>query len=511
MSAENRYPGFQTPFGLADCESEVRILRNQQENYKDLYFEQTPFNEAARGDNTYLIIGRRGSGKTALAQSFSFQHDGSNPIYILVDNPRAYREVLGNVSGDSVQPRDVAVARLCRIWEYTVWRLIESELREMSLPAAQTDASSRVKRILQDLCGLLFDNETDLHEPDDRLSGLLEQEHDALSRIKQEAKRAARSRPIIVVLDTLEKYDLTDESLINAVAALIQFAEDFNQDFAPLNIHIKTLMSGEVFPHLEEEVLDNPSKSIRDQVFLFWRPRDLLRLIAWRFFLYLSMHNQLRPESQHSIDWSSYDDVLRRMWIPYFGHVVTNGRGVRENTFAYVLRHTQMRPRQLIILCNSIAASSLQNRKSTFPVMREEDIVIGIKAGEDRLATEVINSFSAAYSNIAGILNSLQGCPMSFPGKELDRRAHSSASEWPRGQYSQPAFRRLVAELGIVGRAKKITDSVIDAEFEYSIPRRLSLMPSDDCVLHPMFYSRFNVQLNTPLRIMPFRGEADFS
>jgi len=510
MTVENHVLSsfFQTPFGLADCESEVRILRKQKEDYKDLYFDQTPFNEAARAANAYLIIGRRGSGKTALAQSFSFRHEGAAPIYISVDNPRTYREVLADVSGDSQQPRDVSVARLCHVWEYTIWRLIETELREVYSPR-QPDASSRVKRILEDLYALLFSEEVEFEDSDDRLVDLLS--NSELEKIKRDAKRIAKSRPIIVVLDTLEKYDLTDENLINAVAALIQFSEDFNQDFSSDNIHIKTLMSGEVFPHLEEEVLDNPSKSIRDQVFLLWRPRDLLRLIAWRFYLYLSLHKQLRQESQHSINWSSYDDVLEKMWIPYFGEYVTNGRGIREHTFPYVLRHTQMRPRQLIILCNSIAAATQQNKHSTFPVMHETDIVAGVKAAEDRLATEVINSFSAAYKNIAGILDSLQGCPMNFPGKELDRRAHHTASEWPVGDYGQSAFRRLVAELGIVGRVRKRTENVIDAEFEYSIPRRLSLMQSDDCVIHPMFYSRFNVNLNSPLRVMPFRGEVDFS
>src|SRR5262245_17940499 len=43
------------PFGQADCESEVRSLKAE---YSELYFDETPFNEAAIKPETYLIIGR---------------------------------------------------------------------------------------------------------------------------------------------------------------------------------------------------------------------------------------------------------------------------------------------------------------------------------------------------------------------------------------------------------------------------------------------------------------------
>jgi len=71
--------------------------------------------------------------------------------------------------------------------------------------------------------------------------------------------------------------------------------------------------------------------------------------------------------------------------------------------------------------------------------------------------------------------------------------------------YSQSAFRKLVAELGIVGRVKSKSEFAINAEFEYSVPRRLALVQSDDCVIHPLYYKKFDVQLNEPIRVIPFR------
>src|SRR6266851_3582773 len=79
-----------TPFGRADCESEMAELRS---GYCDLYFDETPFNSAALSPDSYLIIGRRGSGKTALAKSFSFQRIHDSPIFIDIDEAIVYQRV----------------------------------------------------------------------------------------------------------------------------------------------------------------------------------------------------------------------------------------------------------------------------------------------------------------------------------------------------------------------------------------------------------------------------------
>jgi hypothetical protein len=141
----------------------------------------------------------------------------------------------------------------------------------------------------------------------------------------------------------------------------------------------------------------------------------------------------------------------------------------------------------------------------SFPVHSERAIREGIKRQEKELAAEIINSFSARYPHVGTIVDSLMGIPMVFTGNELDRRASQSASEWPKGTYSQGAFRRLVAELGIIGRTRKHGPEAgyIEADFQYSLRERLPLTHRDECAVHPMFYSRFNVDCNLPSRVIP--------
>jgi hypothetical protein len=498
-----------SPFGQADCESELRELKSE---YCDLYFDETPFNSAAITTPTYLIIGRRGSGKTALAQYFSFQKELRNPIYIDVDEPIIYQQVLSDIASRASEARHTAIPRLQKVWEYVIWCVVFEHTRGHSEIIAEacdaTCSTGGVSHLINTIIDRLL---TLLHESSDKLiDERIEQlvSNERLESARLAVLKVAAKRPIIIAFDTLEKYDISNDALMNAMAALVQCAVDFSQNYREKGIHLKVFMSGEVFPYLKEEVLENPLKSIKNPVYLFWRPKDLLRLISWRFFRYLEGNGLLLQDSFGPINWTNHREVFEKMWVPYFGHSITNFRGDKEHSFSYVLRHTQMRPRQLILLCNAIAAKAQQS--GTFPRFLQRDILEAVKEAEADLAIEIINSFSQAYPNVSTIVDALMRMPMLFMGNELDKRASQSASAW-LGGYSPLKFHRLVAELGIVGRVRRHNERAgfIDADFEYSLRERLPITHRDECVIHPMFYSRFNVELNSPSRVMPFSTKRD--
>jgi len=497
------------PFGQADCEKEIEELES---DYSEIYFDETPFNSASIKPETYLIIGRRGSGKTALAQYFSFQKEVKDPIYIDVNEPKVFQRVLSEIASRASESRQIAIPRLEKVWEYVIWCIIFEHTRTESKVIAETcdevcstgGVSHLINTMFERVVAWLHDSSDQI--VDKRIEQLVSNEQIEIAR--KDVLKIAAKRPIIIAFDTLEKCNTNDDALMNAMAALVQSASVFNHRFKNKGIHLKVFMLGEVFPYLEEDVLQNPLKSIRDPVYLFWRPKDLLRLISWRFYCYLQANDLLLRESRGDINWLNHREVLRKMWVPYFGEHITNARGLRERTFPYVLRHTQMRPRQLILLCNGIAKRAKEEGR--FPRASEKDILTATKDVEPALAKEIINSFSETYGNLTGIVDALRTMPMIFKGNELDKRASQSASAWKEG-YSQERFRRLVAELGIVGRVRRHNEEAgyIDADFEYSLQGRLALTHRDECVIHPMFYSRLDVEFNTPSRVMPFSTERE--
>ena len=82
------------PFGEVCCEEEMTILRD---HYHEFYFDHAPFNDQAMEQETYLIVGRRGCGKTSLTRFLTFQRKLKTCGCIDVDEPHVYENVLARV------------------------------------------------------------------------------------------------------------------------------------------------------------------------------------------------------------------------------------------------------------------------------------------------------------------------------------------------------------------------------------------------------------------------------
>ncbi len=494
------------PFGSRACEAELSALGKR---YSDLYFYNTPFNESALNPETYLIIGRRGSGKTALAQYFSFQSKMPNALCIESRRGSVYLEVLSRVSIFASNSRAIAIPQLMQVWEYVIWSLIGREIEKDTsahdsplVDAEPLHTSERIAVLLRRF--LDFFNE----RPESTMGATIEKfvAEANIPAIKRRAVKYASKRRIIVAIDTLEQYNVDDVPLMFAFAALVEYASEFNTSHTDQYIYLKVFVSGEVFPHMKEAVLLNLLKAVRHPVYLLWRPRDLLRLISWRLYRYLLDNNIVAASQLGVVNWEDDSDVLDRIWVPHFGRKMRNSRGFEEQTWPYILRHTQMRPRQLIMICNEIAKRAVE--AGTFPQFENDQIVEGVRAAEMELSGEIINSFSDIYPNATRIVDSLSGLDMVFEGKELDRRAPESAPFW-HGDYSPARFRQLAAELGIIGIVDRSNprSGFIDADFEYAMNDRLAISHRDTCVVHPMFYRKLRIVMNTDARVIPFTTE----
>jgi hypothetical protein len=495
------------PFGEPDCESELKALGDR---YREYYFGNR-FSSRALDPDVYLIVGRRGSGKTALGHFFEFQRTLRNSIAIDVDEPAVFEQVTDRIKASVDQAREFAIPKIAKLWELVIWSAIFHKLRDVDARIAaaaffdkgERRFSSFVRHVLEALVQRVVKSERNLLE---ELEGLLAQP--AVEEGKRAVLEIAAREPVIVAIDTLENYAMSDEATMRALGALIQCASTFNRDYSRKGIHLKVMFMGEVFPYVKEEVVLNTLKFVRNELHLHWRPKDLMRLICWRFQWYLESTGR-GPRLAREVRWDAHEDVLKSVWERYFGRTLVNGRGVPEKTFPYVLRHTQLRPRQLIVLCNSIAKRA--ERAGTFPTLAPEHTKGALADGDNALADEVVNSYSSVYRNVGRIVDCLTGLPMVFKGAELDRRAKHSAAHWPNGSYSPDAFRQLVAQLGIVGRVRSTgADGTLEADFEYFEEGRLPLLVQEDCVIHPMFYRRLKTDLGKRMLVFPFPDHEEF-
>jgi archaellum biogenesis ATPase FlaH len=498
------------PFGEADCESELKVMGSSE--YSKYYFDHTRFNREALSPKVFLIIGRRGAGKTALSQFFSFQQLMPNVTTIEVDEPAAFQQLMSKMAESAASTREVAIPRLVKIWEFVIWSTIFWQLQDKDprikaavLFADQTDqVSTFIRQVLKFLVSKFLKADNDLA---DELEDFISNER--IQRAKRAVLEVVKGNKVIIALDTMENYAVRDESMMRSMGALIQCASRFSRNYARNGIYLKVFIMAEIFPYLKEEVSLNPLKFIHDEIYLQWRPKDLMRLISWRYDRYLKQNNLLTPTIS-KVDWDNHHDVLKEKWEPYWGKKLQTRQGLVEETFPYVLRHTQLRPRQLIVLCNSVARQSQQGE--TFPRFGPDSIIEGIQRAEKRLAEEVMNSYSSVYPGAARIVEALSGLPLIFKANELDKRAPQTASQWPSGEYSSYAFRQFVSELGIVGRVRNVSEKtgIVEADFEYAGESRISLLVNDQCVIHPMFYKKLNIRMTKNLCIYPFPDHEEF-
>lgn len=507
---------FESPFGENSCEREKAILKD---SYPKYYFENMQFGKRALNRQTYLIVGRRGSGKSSLIEYFSF-HNKRKPVRCIdINEPEIYQVVLEKVARILQENSDFPMPKIRVLWEYVIWALIFKEysdkqgiIKAADLFDFKEDQKISPSRIILKVIQSLVARFTGItkNEIDDIIDDIKEKvTSDIFEKAKNQVLEHSRTEEAIIAIDSIEDYPVSNGSMMNSIASLIEFASEFNLQYSSHGLHLKVFVSAEVFPHLVTSVISNPLKFVKDPLFLFWRPKDLLRFICWRWYMYLLDNNHISPGME--IDFDKPQQMMQKLWTPYFGNEIRNSSGHIEPSFPYILRHTQLRPRQLVIICNKLF--SLAASQGEFPQITSQAIIEAIASVEFDLANEIINSYKKIYENADRILDALTGLPMVFKGKDLDRVARRTVSQWHNHDYSSYNFRAIVAELGIVGRIKSYDSrtGVIAAEFEFCQRSRLSLTEGDDCVFHPLFFKKYNVQRNVPNAIVyPFPDHPDY-
>lgn len=334
------------PFGDSDVDTEMKRLGLQQ--YSDVYLEDTQFSVHALDPSVYLISGRRGTGKTALSRYFKFQKQMPELEHIEVRDREAYPKVLANIAELLPKSPSVAIPELVDVWKIAIWNVIFDHFRDRlpveSTVASRIDSDHRptdlLTRVFKWALRSLQDRKSD---DEDELHAILDLKSLDTRILKIKRYAEGKLAQIVLSIDTVEKYNTEDHGLMMAVAALVQFAADFNLDHSPY-VQVKVFLPGEIYTTLEEKVLLAPAKHLRRPLHLIWTPPDLLRLIMWRYWKFLFRTRASMRNNPVNVAWSRPDDVYKKMWRTHFEPKVS-GSGRNETSLSYVLRHTQMRPR----------------------------------------------------------------------------------------------------------------------------------------------------------------------
>lgn len=476
----------------------------------DIYFETlTPYSQHVTPAHATYVMGRRGAGKTTLILAADkFDPQGTIPLFES-DVLSGMLDLIRHIERDL--HFTLSLENRVDLWKATFEFAAATHLAVATEAQGNSRERLRIRHFLTELrrhANLDLTTTTDyVRAFEDYISGQADQHihgpfHawvDALSldrlsvaTIRQDARHiiSTERRHITIVIDTLEE-------LLNRRA---QYSDVLRPLFARLGrqamtgtrgtgLFLRCCLPSELSSQLAE-LSDNPSKDFRGICHIRWSTNDLLALVEMRYRQFArALADAGEPTLEQSLKATPSEP--RPFLESILPRTVLNSCQRDELTLPFLLRHTQMLPRQVLILFNYILAG----RETTQRIARQERLPADITAAavttaEHELTMEVLNAFRGYWSGITPALEALvPRLEPTFTEPEL----HTLFERLGLRRYARSSallLTRLV-KTGVVGRVRERTERYIVGEFDYIYPRGMSAFGAPELCLHPMF-SRFH-------------------
>lgn len=471
-----------------------------EEIIKALFYKENRIHsEMARHPSP--IIGRRGSGKTAFMVSAYLDPDYK--IRIELPAEQAFRKIIDSI--EEMSTGVVFTEEVAALWNTILWHTIFLELAKLS---SQSDNLRIVKdylralglerkrspySIMQEILRILKDR-----GGDKALSIVSEFIHSlafenfVFKDVKESAIKFMSDEKVraIILLDALEDFKLDIKTSRQALSGLLRCQGEFNQ--IPGRVcEIRCCMPSESYFELHD-LSANPNKDFQNRIILHWHVSELIRLAAHRYLTFFKLHY---PDLLKEF---LYLDLDKRAGAVSFWHSILpmkieNRIGIVEDTLSYIIRHTQLLPRQLLLYLNRIIENNLKANRP--PNKIEPPAVLdGIFATENDICTEILVAFGHVYPNARQACTKIiKYLPFHFSDSEL-RKVYSRYGKGIAGASDYDDFRKMMVEIGAIGKVTDTTKQYIIGHFEYIVPNRLIISKNDTLCLHPLFIEVFHAK-----------------
>ncbi len=295
-----------------------------------------------------------------------------------------------------------------------------------------------------------------------------------------------RSRPLVMVMDNLEDLHSRVSELHQVLAGLFHAVGKVIGQRSPATpFGLQLCLPSELWDQLHV-ISSNPEKDFGgNYLAIYWTSKELLHLAATRFRLFMQAHHpdqlvDLRRSPPHT---DEPDIDLLRAALPTRVH---NGLGHQEDPIAYLLRHTQLLPRHLIEIMNSVFTETAGGSRPWS--VTEEAVRLGTRRGEKIIVDGILAahyaSFPYASDALKRLANRLSIC---FPANDLHRVFNRSGIKKAAGVDFQE-FLNMLITLGVLGIREDRTAKYNRAKFQYTFDTELNPQEDVDFLcFHPLF------------------------
>jgi hypothetical protein len=457
-----------------------------------------------------IILGRKGSGKTSYLNTVYF--DSSYTHVVELNTSEAFSSVIQSIS--SISSGLIFVESVKEVWRVVIYIGFFCEVREkLSLNsrarALINDYLAKIglrdKGTLEDTLWTITDiiskyaKEKAYGVIPDLLKLFDNVTFESVLKVLESEFEKGKYRAVLL-LDSLDDFQLHIDAVGRAVQGLLKFIGETNKPSA--HIDIRFCLPAELYHHFMK-LSSNPNKDFKRRLLLHWTAPELVSLAAHRLILFSHAyqdHPLAITDDLENVDRGLSAQVLKRI-LP---ESVMCGLGVYEDPIAYILRHTQLLPRHLLIILNSICDKFRRFPDATLNIISEEAIRRGVAAVEDVLVQEIFAAYRSVYPRASAVCKAcLPELQHKFSIGDLERVFRSQGKKsMETVDFSD--FKRMLVEMGVIGRVLDDTHRYIQAEFEYTVPHQLITSTEDMLCIHPLFTKVFSVKTRERKPVYPY-------
>jgi hypothetical protein len=478
-----------------------------------------------------VVIGRKGSGKTAFLRGLTLRHP--NSIMVFLGSNNVFRTSLNIMQRLSWQRRLVFVEDIADVWRRMFWILIGVEMLRTSsksfaayksgpirsyLEQFNIDLEDEYEAIFRKIIGAVehnlandiplvaaFDGPAATFGFSGRSKVTFKVYREFVERIFERNPKPNTAKYALILIDNMEEIDFTIENLPDAVASLLKAVSEFRKP--KFNYGCSLCVPSEMF-HQMLEISSNPSKDFEHNILLQWRAGDILKIATSRIAKYLFLFEPaFFKERLDGLDLSHRDGV-QKFWKAVFPVDITNGFGIREPALTYLMRHTQLLPRNFLQILKEILKMNRDLGEPRFAVS-EQALLEGLRRAEVLLSQETFTGYKQIYRPLAEVCTkSLNRLPVLFKYGELHHVFNESGKA--ASGYDFAEFRKMLIEAGVIGKVINKTEKYVIALFEYTLPNRLNVTEQDELCVHPIFSGIFRAKRSEGiLPIYPYGSDPD--
>jgi hypothetical protein len=360
-----------------------------------------------------IILGNRGSGKSALFRKLAEEKSKENIIIQLAPEDYSY-ELMSGILKKETEGAWAKQGAYSAAWKYLIYVTIMKEICGGDSKKFKRGPEARIYNYLRDNhqgtetnpIGILISYIK-------RLEGLKIGTYEASIKTRElrklynleeieplinDIEMVCSKKNAVILIDELDKGWDASEDAISFVAGLFQASVSINSKLKHVRVYIS----------LRRELYDNiPSlyedaQKVRDIIeTIEWDEPKLLELISRRIM-------KIAPEL--------HDNKFEKAWGACFAEILDYRR---TKSFNYIIDRTLYRPREIIQFCNEIADHARQDRETNLPFDYRQITKAEYFFSESRLK-DICAEYRFQFPGLQSIMETFRGQSYNISREELE-------------------------------------------------------------------------------------------